>query len=235
MFKIPKELQQLAKILPNSIYIVGGFVRDSLQKISSTDIDLCSNLTVEDLTKNLQNTNFEVVPNSLQFGTAKIKCNNLTFEYSTFRKDFYATNGKHSPKKVEFVLSLEEDCLRRDFTVNAIYYDIKNNKIIDPLNGKTDLENRLLKAVPPADETLSIDGERLLRLAKFKAKMGFIVEDNTLNAAKKYSGNIFQLSKNTIEKFLKSIAYFTKEQLKEIKIFLEELNCHQIANYIKED
>ena len=235
MFKIPKELCLLANILPKPIYIVGGFVRDSLLNIKSTDYDLCSSLTIEELSNNLRNTDFKVLPNNLQFGTAKIVCKSLTVEYSTFRKDFYANNGKHSPKKVTFVNTIEEDCLRRDFTINAIYFDIKENKIIDPLNGKNDIENRLLKAVPPIEETLSKDGERLLRLAKFKAKTGFEIEETTLEYAKKYSNNVLQLSKNTINKFLKNISSFTKNQKQEIKDFFKELNLEQISNIIKEE
>ena len=61
MFKIPKELCLLANILPKPIYIVGGFVRDSLLNIKSTDYDLCSSLTIEELSNNLKNTDFKVL------------------------------------------------------------------------------------------------------------------------------------------------------------------------------
>lgn len=232
MIKIPKDLKLLAKMLENKLYIVGGFLRDNLLKTKNNDIDLCSHFTIKQLQEKLNNTCYKVEPTNIQFGTAKIICKNNTWEYCTFRKDVYSPTGKHSPKKVEFVSSLEEDCLRRDFTINAIYYDIAKNKFIDPLGGKLDLENRLLKAVPPATSILSNDGERLLRMAKFKAKLGLKIEDNTFLLAKQYCKNIKDLSKNTIDKFLLSVKNFNTQQKQDLKQTLILLAAQELAEKI---
>ena len=235
MDNIPKSLFLLAQIFKNNnqnIYIVGGFVRDYLANILNYDIDLCSPLTLEELKNLLINTGFEVKVNNKQFGTGKILYKNEVFEYSTFRTDFYPENGKHSPKKVEFTNDILIDAKRRDFTINAIYVDLTTNKFRDVFDGMIDIKNRLIKTVLTPDETLSRDGERLLRMAKLKAKLGFKIENKTFISAEKYSNNLQDLSNKTIEKFLKNIDSFSMHQKQEIKNILIELNAKNIAEKI---
>ena len=237
MIKIIPCLKKLANLLKEhaKLYIVGGYIRDSLLGLKSSDCDLCSKLKIEELEQILCNSEYQIIPNNKQFGTAKIKYKNKVFEYSTFRKDFYNNSGKHSPKKIEFVTTIEEDCLRRDFTINAIYFDIIDNKIVDPFNAVEDIKNKTIKAVPNKPSTLSIDGERLLRLAKFSAKLGLKMEESTFNDALKYKDNIKELSENTIKKFLHSTEKYTIIERQNIKKILQKLNAFDIANKIKED
>ena len=237
MIKVIPCLKKLADLLKKhaKLYIVGGFVRDSILGLKSTDCDLCSKLKIEELEQVLLNSEFKIIPNNKQFGTAKIKYKNKVFEYSTFRKDFYNNSGKHSPKKIEFVTTIEKDCLRRDFTINAIYFDIVENKIIDPFNAVEDLKNKIIKAVPNKPSTLSIDGERLLRLARFSAKLGLKIEKSTLNDALTYKNNIKELSENTIKKFLHSTEKYTIIERQNIKKILQKLDAFEIANKIKEE
>lgn len=237
MIKIFPALKKLANLLKfhAKLYIVGGYIRDSLLGIKSTDCDLCSKLKIDELEQILYDNEYKIIPSNKQFGTAKIQYKNFTFEYSTFRKDFYNPNGKHSPKKIEFVTTIEEDCIRRDFTINAIYFDIIENQIIDPFNALEDIKNKVLKAVPNTPKTLSIDGERLLRLARFSAKLGLKIEENTLLEAKQYQNNIKELSENTIKKFLHSTEKCTNIERQNIKKILQSLNAFELANKIKED
>lgn len=235
MENIPKSLKLLTNIFKNNnqnLYIVGGFVRDYLANIPNNDIDLCSPLTLEELQIILDKTDFKIEVKNKQFGTAKIIYKDSVFEYSTFRTDMYLKNGKHSPKKVEFTTDINLDAKRRDFTINAIYFDLIKSTFIDIFSGKNDIKNRLIKAVPVIDETLSKDGERLLRMAKFKAKLGFDVDNQTLIVAKKYSHNLKDLSVNTINKFLQSINNFSLTQKKIIKELLLYLNAKEIADKI---
>lgn len=235
MENLPESLKLLTNIFKKNnqkLYIVGGFIRDYLINTPNNDIDLCSYLTLEELNKLLQKTEFEVKINNKQFGTAKIIYKDNVFEYCTFRTDFYLNNGKHNPKKVEFTKDIYLDAKRRDFTMNAIYFDLIEKTFVDIFSGKKDIKNRLIKAVPMPDETLSKDGERLLRMAKFKAKLGFDIDKQTLSSAKKYSNNLKDLSENTINKFLQNINNYSLIQKQNIKEFLLDLNAEEIANKI---
>lgn len=234
MIKISKELLELAQIFEkrSKLYVVGGYIRDSLLNIKNYDIDLTSALLLGEVEELLQNTNFSIKITNKQFGTAKIIGKNQTYEYCSFREDFYSSGGKHSPKKIAFVTLLEQDAKRRDFTINALYFDIINNKIIDVFDGLNDIKNRLIKAVPPAENILSNDGERLLRMAKFKAKLGFEIDKNTLNCAIKFCNNLKDLSPTTIQKFLDSIKDFSIKQKQDIKETLKKLSDNKISQQI---
>ena len=125
--------------------------------------------------------------------------------------------------------------MRRDFTINSIYFDIIENKIVDPFSAVLDIKNKVLKAVPNTPSTLSIDGERLLRLARFKAKLGLKIEENTLNDALNYKNNIKELSENTIKKFLHSTEKYSIKERQDIIKTLHLFNAFDLANKIKED
>ena len=122
------------------IYVVGGYVRNKIAGLGETDIDI-SGPAVADALGLSKRYRTEVV--NYKLGTVVIKYNEDTFEYTPFRVEKYAEGGGHSPVSVMFTTDITKDALRRDFTCNAIYYDIKNNKIIDPLGGIADIEHKL--------------------------------------------------------------------------------------------
>jgi len=144
--KISAELKELSNIFlenKKSLYIVGGYVRDSylgIQSLIRDDIDLCSNVTPKQLRKMLEDTNFTVNVKNEKFGVMEI-VGKRTYEFATFRKEIYEDESHH-PTSVEFINSLEEDARRRDFRINAIYYDIQTGSFIDPLGGLEDLKDR---------------------------------------------------------------------------------------------
>ena len=218
----------LAKILSKytKIYIVGGYVRDTLLKLKPKDIDLTSSLTLEELEKALKNSSYKIEIVNKNLGTAKITSGTFIYEYTTFRKDCYS-KGKHYPQKVEFVKNLKTDSNRRDFTINAIYFDILNNKIIDPTTrGLLDLKKHCLAVVD--NKTLNFDGERILRLIKYACKMNFKIDRETFNLARKNNKNVYNLSKNMLESykvFYNSLPFFKKVRAKRIlnKLYLKEL------------
>jgi len=230
--KISKKLKELTKIIcrTSKLYIVGGYVRDSLLKKQNNDIDLTSNLKVEELEKLLFNTNFYLIEKNLQFGTAKIKNKSdekVSFDYTCFRFDSY-TSGKHSPKKVEFVKTLEDDAHRRDFTINAIYYDIQSKKLIDPFNALVDLKNKQIREIH--SETLKYDGERLLRLIKYASILNFNIEEKTFLNAVSYKDNLKALSDKTLQKFITSVESLSMETKNNIKSHLKLLNFDELTN-----
>lgn len=231
---IKNNLEALSDIFKvySPLYIVGGFVRDKLLGLEPTDVDLCSALPLNKVKEILKNTNFNLKIKNEQFGTACIFNKEINFEYSVFRKDIYKKGkfAKHSPYKVEFVDNLNIDSARRDFTINAMYYNLINNELIDLYNGKRDIENKLIRVVN--DTTLNYDGERILRLVKFAGQLDFEIEEKTLELAKNNSKNVLELSNTIVQKFINSINKFNQVQKQKVKTLLETLNLSKLANLI---
>lgn len=192
--EISKNLKELASLFPTELYVVGGYIRSSLMGIISHDVDICSALTLDEIEKLLENTKFAVKVKSRALGSAYITIKNEQYEYTTFRKDFYAEGGQHLPEKVEFIKSVREDAKRRDFTCNSIYYDIKNDKIIDFYNGVDDIKRKILRTVETPEEVLNHDGLRILRLFRFQCELNFKIDKQTLLAAEKYMNNLRYVS-----------------------------------------
>ena len=177
---IPEELKQIAKLFPEKapLYVVGGFVRDAIEyNKASSDIDLASGLTPPELSYVLKDSPFALKAASPRLGTMIIK-GEKSYEYTAFRVDSYPEGaGDHSPKEVTFTRSLEKDARRRDFKCNAVYYDILNEKIIDPLGGIADIKKKTISTTIDPNIVLAQDGLRIMRLARMKATLGYSVEE----------------------------------------------------------
>lgn len=182
---VPEKLLKLAKLLPKPLYLVGGYVRNSLLTLNDTDIDIASELTPNDLRCLLLDTEYSVTTKSERMGTVLITNGDLSFEHTTFRQESY-TNGNHQPSKVNFGVSINEDASRRDFTINALYYDIQNNTLMDFYEGVKDLENKIIKCVETPNYVFSADGLRILRMIRISSELGFSIDNDTLRVAKDY-------------------------------------------------
>lgn len=192
--KISKNLEKLADIFPCKLYIVGGYIRNQIMGIENEDVDIVSSLSLAEVEKLLSDSDFSFKIKSKTLGSALICVGDEKYEYTTLRKDFYKEGGAHMPERVEFVDSIEEDAKRRDFACNAIYYDIKNDKIYDFYNGIEDIEKKIIKTVETPDEVLSHDGVRILRLFRFQCELNFKIDKPTLLAAFKHKTNLHDVS-----------------------------------------
>lgn len=179
---IPLDLKRLAELFPAPLYVVGGAVRDSIAGNPIHDYDLTSSMKADEVIRLLRDTEYKVTPHSLKLGTLGIKVGEETMEYTAFRKDSYAGDGSHSPCKVEFECSLEEDARRRDFTVNAVYYDILGGEYVDPLGGIQDIKKGILRTTRAPKEVIDEDALRMLRLVRFSASCGYEIEEETAKA-----------------------------------------------------
>lgn len=189
------KLEIFAKYLPCELYLVGGSVRNFLMGESKPlDYDLCSAIPVQEMISLLENFGGEVVARYDRTGTIVFKFDKIKYEYTCFRKDGYTAGGKHTPDDVEFTDDILEDALRRDFKCNAIYYDLKNQRLVDPLGGIEDIKNKVLDTVKSPKEVFSHDGLRLLRLARFTAELGFTPTKEVLDGAREYADNILDIS-----------------------------------------
>lgn len=205
---IPKELKELAEIFSPfaPLYMVGGGVRNSILNYEVTDYDIASALVAEKVEELLAGSKFQIVAMYKRTGTIVIKVGEHKFEYTTFRQDSYPlASGDHTPINCKFTDDIEIDARRRDFTCNALYYDIKRDKIVDLVGGVNDINNRILRTVREPEQTLREDALRIMRMVRFAIQLGFRIEEDTLQNAKKYSSQLKDISKERIKEELVAI------------------------------
>ena len=196
--KVPKNLSLLAEFLRpyGKLYIVGGAVRNHLLHFSIHDYDICSNIRIDRLIEILANTHYIVKIKNAKLETAIIQIDDNVYEYATLRKEIYLQNGDRVPNEVIFTDSIKEDYKRRDFTCNALYYDICSKTLYDFCNGKKDIEEKIIKSVLPAEQTMSKDSLRILRMIRFASLLNFTIEEHTFSQACKYAVKLQKLSAN---------------------------------------
>ncbi len=202
---LPKNLISLAKAMPKPLYVVGGAVRNFLIDGSlSTDLDLAGAIPTADFVKALNEFGIKESATYPRTGTVMFSDGVYHYEYTAFRRDKY-NGGEHLPSISEFTEDINEDALRRDFKCNAIYYDVQNDKIIDLLGGIEDIKNKTLSTVSTPDKVFSVDGLRLMRLARFAGELNFQPTYEVIQSAKKYADNILDISPERIFNELKMI------------------------------
>ncbi len=202
---LPKNFIILAKTMPKPLYVVGGAVRNFLIDGSlSTDIDLAGAIPTADFVKTLNEFGIKERAVYPRTGTVMFSDGAYHYEYTAFRRDKY-NGGEHLPEVSEFTEDIGEDALRRDFKCNAIYYDVKKDKIIDLLGGASDIKNKTLSTVCEPDKVFSVDGLRLMRLARFAGELNFQPTYEVIQSAKKYADNILDISPERIFNELKMI------------------------------
>ena len=186
----------------SNVRFVGGCVRKVLCGESIDDVDLATSLEPDEVKKRLDKEDIKVVDTGIAHGTVTAILNKKKFEITTLRKDI-STDGRHA--NVEFTSSWEQDALRRDFTINAIYVDIEG-RIFDPQNGITDLQNGKIKFIGNPDERIQEDYLRILRYFRFFAQYSKIEFDqNIIRSIKKYINGLNKISNERIFSELKKI------------------------------
>ena len=169
------------------LYVVGGFVRDRLLgKCESelVDIDLASSATIEDLLEFSKDSGAIITPLSKDLGVAKIFLNGKNYEHATFRREETRHTGVHYPTGVSFIDSIKEDSERRDFTINALYYDINHERIVDYYGGLDDLKNKVVRCIGDASVRIKEDSERILRAVRLAVCLNFNLELSLSGAIK---------------------------------------------------
>ncbi|KKR33428.1 MAG: tRNA adenylyl-/cytidylyl-transferase, partial [Candidatus Gottesmanbacteria bacterium GW2011_GWC2_39_8] len=113
------------------------------------------------------------------------------FEITTFRSEQGYSDHRH-PDKITWGKTVEEDLSRRDFTINAIAYDVKN--LIDPFRGQEDIDNKVIKAVGDPSKRFEEDALRIMRAVRLATQLGFIIEPTTFAAIKEKAPQIINVS-----------------------------------------
>ena len=204
---LPKNLILLANACPKPLYIVGGSVRDFLAKLptNTKDWDICSPMDAETFKEVAERLHFTVKSVFKHTGTVKL-CDpdGEEYEYSCFRSDKYV-RGTHVPVEIFFTDDIALDAKRRDFTANAVYYDIQKDTFVDPLNGITAIQEKRLTTVAPAKKVFGEDGLRLMRLARQAAQLGFTPDEECFLGAQENAELIVDISPERIFTELKAI------------------------------
>ncbi|MBE7090520.1 MAG: CCA tRNA nucleotidyltransferase [Clostridiales bacterium] len=187
---LPEFLRLLAQNLPAPLYLVGGMVRNFLAGLpTKTDLDVAAALPVEEIVSATTRLGGKVHAVYPKTGTVQLSFDGGEIEYTRFRTERYPKGGVHTPCEVLPTQSIEEDAKRRDFTINAIYYDIAGDRFCDPLGGMEDIKTKSLRAYD-GKKVFESDGLRLMRLARFAAQLNFSVHPDTLSAAREYKTNL---------------------------------------------
>ena len=147
---------------------VGGCVRNALLGVSVADVDIATDARPETVTRLAQAAGLRVVPTGIEHGTVTVIAGGVPHEVTTFRRDV-ETDGRRAV--VAFADDVTEDAARRDFTMNALYADLRGN-VIDPLGGLPDLVARRLRFVGDAHQRIREDYLRILRFFRFHAHYG---------------------------------------------------------------
>ena len=182
-------------------YIVGGYPRDLILKRESFDIDVCTDATPKDLKEIFEDS---MLP-KVEYGSVTVIYHKIRFEITTFRKDFKYENHR-SPVKIEYIKNLIDDLKRRDFTINTLCLD-KDGNIIDLLNGRKEIDAKIIKMVGSPKQKLKDDSLRILRALRFATILDFGLDEELKKYIKKYGY------------LLKKLSYFRKREELE-KIFL---------------
>lgn len=235
---IPKEVSFLIDTIYENGYeafMVGGCVRDSILNLTPNDYDITTSATPQEIMNIFKD--YKIIDTGIKHGTVSIILNNNIYEITTYRIEGEYENNRR-PKNVEFTSNIEEDLKRRDFTINAMAYN-EQFGIVDKFNGLEDLQKRIIKTVGNPDERFEEDGLRMIRAIRFSSKLGFSIEENTLNSIYKNAYIIKNISIERInDEFTKTLVSNNPQNiilLYKTKI-LENLGIHCNLNgyYYKE-
>ena len=172
-------------------YVVGGYVRDYLMKKNSSDIDICTNARPKDLIKIFN----AKVPKE-KYGSLVVYYKNTRYEITSFRKELRYENRR--PVEVEYTDLLEEDLVRRDFTINSICID-KNEDYIDLLSGINDINNKVIRVISDSDKKIYDDPLRILRAIRFASIYDFDLDNNLISSITKYKDRLEYISFDRIK------------------------------------
>ena len=175
---IPDNIKKVMDIFNENnfeAYLVGGCVRDSLMEKMPHDYDITTNATPNEMLEIFKE--YKIIETGLKHGTVTVVINHESIEITTYRIDGEYDDNRH-PKEVSFTRDLSKDLNRRDFTVNAMAFNEKQD-LVDLFGGKDDLDNKLIRCVGEPNKRFNEDGLRILRALRFASVLGFNIEEKT--------------------------------------------------------
>ena len=179
--EVPQDIRRIYRIFKSKgkeLFVVGGSIRDALLGREPKDWDLATDATPDEVIRMLKHESF--IKNIIETGKAFGVINALTdadeYEIAAFRKDIGSADGRR-PDEVEFT-DIATDVMRRDLTINALFYDLGTNEVVDLVGGVEDLKNGIVRTVGNAGERFDEDKLRILRAIRFAGRFGSEVDDD---------------------------------------------------------
>lgn len=179
-YRLPEKIHAFGRHFTSSgheCYLVGGAVRNLVAGQRPSDWDFATDATPEEVMRLFR----RVIPTGIRHGTVTVLFRGEKFEVTTFRIDADYTDGRR-PDKVTYTGDIFEDLSRRDFTINSMAVNLVTGDLIDPHDGRGDIERRLIRAIGEPSVRFEEDGLRLLRACRFTAQLEFSLEERTAGA-----------------------------------------------------
>jgi poly(A) polymerase len=188
MEKAARRVVEKLRLHGHEAFFAGGWVRDFLLRRKPRDIDIA--------TSALPDAVLQLFPGSVaigaQFGVVQVRMYGRSFEVATFRSDHAYLDGRH-PSSVTYS-GPEEDALRRDFTVNGLFYDPIAGRLIDFVHGRRDIQRKLLRTIGDPGKRFAEDKLRMLRAVRLACELGFTIVPETWKAILELAPEILQVS-----------------------------------------
>jgi tRNA nucleotidyltransferase (CCA-adding enzyme) len=216
MFENALKLLNIIESKGYKAYIVGGFPRDLYLGRRTIDIDICTNATPKDLKEIFESSKMT----NDKYGSISLYYRKIRFEITTFRQDIEYINNRR-PSKFKYIDDLKEDLKRRDFTINTLCID-KDGNLLDLLEVKRDIDNKLIKMVGNPRNKLKEDSLRILRAIRFATVLDFDLDNELKKYIRKHGHLVKQLSYYRKKEELDKI--FTSPNIKKGIALLKELN-----------
>ncbi len=168
--------------------LAGGCVRDMLRGTNANDYDVATQAKPDEICRIFRRT----IKVGAKFGVIIVLNESQQVEVATFRRENAYTDGRH-PTKVKFT-SDKEDAMRRDFTVNGMFYDPVKKELIDYVGGQKDIRSKTIRTIGEPLQRFNEDYLRMLRAIRFAAQLEFHIARETMAAIKKNHKNILKIS-----------------------------------------
>ncbi|MBN2129808.1 MAG: CCA tRNA nucleotidyltransferase, partial [Sedimentisphaerales bacterium] len=179
--------------------LAGGCVRDMLLGRCAKDYDVATNARPEEVMRLFRRT----LKVGAKFGVVIVLTRGRQVEVATFRSEAGYEDGRH-PGTVEFT-SAAEDASRRDFTINGMFYDPLERRVIDYVDGQADLKRRIVRTIGDPQARLGEDYLRMLRAVRFSTQLEFEIESRTYAAIRRHAESIVRISGERIVAELEGI------------------------------
>ncbi|MBB5958680.1 poly(A) polymerase [Saccharothrix tamanrassetensis] len=196
-FPVADELAERFAAAGHRLYLVGGSVRDALLGRLSGDLDFTTDARPPAVQKLLAGWADAIWDTGIAFGTVGAAKRGQTVEITTFRADAY--DGVTRNPEVTFGDTIEGDLVRRDFTVNAMAFDLVERVLVDPTGGRAALAAKVLDTPATPQESFSDDPLRMLRATRFVSQLGFTPAPRVVEAMTAMAGELGRITPERVQ------------------------------------